>query len=105
MISLITSSTTDPRPIAQTHDWRLCLRRFRQSYALIDRLINTRCMWFQPMLGRLLLLRYNKLVGNLGVRHCLCTAYKTTTYNGKMRTPSARDLVTYPVNLLTRSPD
>jgi len=43
MISLITSSTTDPRPIAQTHDWRLCLRRLRQSYALIDRLINTLC--------------------------------------------------------------
>ena len=52
-------------------------------------------MWFQPMVGRLLLLQYNKLVGNLGVRHCLCTAYKTTTYNGNMRTPSARDLVTY----------
>ena len=55
-------------------------------------------MWFQPMLGRLLLLRYNKLVGNLGVRH-----YKTTTYNGKMRTPSARNLVTLSlVSLLKR---
>jgi len=52
-------------------------------------------MWFQLMLGTLLLLRYNKPVVNLGCQTLFRgpgSAYNITTNNATMRTPSAREL-------------